>query len=485
LKEGIRRIAVTGFLWTFFQKVGGQVISFVVFVVLARLLSPDDFGLVAMANVSIAFLTLFTGAALTAALVQRAEIDASHLDTMFWTVVGLSILLAVGTWQFAAEIAEFFKEPDLEPILSWLVVCLPLSALQQVQISLLRRELNFRSIALRLLISQPIAGAIGISFALLGFGVWSLVARTIASAVIQTLVLWFTVNWRPRFSFSIPHFRDLFSFGINVSGANFVAFFSRRMDVFLIGYVLGAGQLGIYTVAKRLILLLVELIGGTIEHVAWPIFSRIQQDRRKVVEAFHKATHYVSLMAFPVFTGIAILAGSIVPVVFGDQWILSAQLMPVLACIGLVQAVLTFHETLMVGMGRPELKLRLQVMLAIANLIAFFVAIEFGLLAVTIAYAIVAVALAPVWIIAVRTVVSLDIKRYLMNYVSAIIATSVMALCIFIASSIFHLDRATPVGLAANVFIGFLAYCLVIVALERETIVDFAKSVFVRRESRE
>ena len=279
MKEGIRRIAITGFLWTFFQKAGGQVISFVVFVVLARLLSPDDFGLVAMANVSIAFLTLFTGAALTAALVQRPEIDASHLDTMFWTVVGLSVILAVGTWQFAPEIAGFFEEPDLQPILRWLIVCLPLNALQQVQVSLLRRELNFKSIALRLLISQPISGAIGVSFALLGFGVWSLVARTVASAAIQTVVLWFTVKWRPHFSFSVPHFRELFGFGIHVSGANFVAFFSRRMDVFLIGYVLGAGPLGIYTVAKRLILMLVELIGGTIEHVAWPIFSRIQKDR--------------------------------------------------------------------------------------------------------------------------------------------------------------------------------------------------------------
>jgi PST family polysaccharide transporter len=484
LKEGIQRIAVTGFLWTFFQKVGGQVISFVVFIILARLLSPDDFGLVAMATVAIAFLRLFAGAGLTAGLVQRTEIDAEDLDTIFWTVTCLSVLLSIGTWQFAPEIARFFKEPDLQPVLRWLVVCLPLSTLSWVQISLLRRELNFKSLALRLLIAQPISGAIGISFALLGFGVWSLVARTIALAAIQTLVMWYTVRWRPRFTFSAPRFRSLFSFGINVSGANFVAFLSGRLDVLLIGYMLGAGPLGIYTVAKRLILLLVDVIGGTFEHVAWPIFSRMQQDRTKVVVAFHRATHYVSLMAFPVFAGIFILAESIVPVVFGDQWRPSAQLMQILALVGLVQAVLRFHETLMVGMGKPQLKLRLQVMLAIANLIAFFVAIKFGLFAVTVGYAIVAIGLAPIWIVSVQSIVPIDIRRYLKNYSSAVIGTSVMILSILTASRIFHLDQLTLGVLVSQVLVGFLAYSSVIVILEKEMLIDFAKFVLPSRSSR-
>jgi PST family polysaccharide transporter len=483
LKEGIRRVAITGFLWTFCQQVGGQVISFVVFVVLARLLVPEDFGLVAMANVTVAFLTLFTGAALTSALVQRPEIDAAHLDTMFWTVVGLSILLGAGAWLFATDIARFFNEPGLQPILRWLSLCLPLSALQQVQVSLLRRELNFKSIELRLLISQPIAGVIGISFALLGFGVWSLVARLITSAAIQTLVMWFTVKWRPRRLFSVPHFRELFSFGINVSGANFVAFMSRRLDVFLIGYALGAGPLGIYTIAKRLVVLLVELIGGTIEHVAWPIFSRIQQDQRKVVIAFHKATHYVSLMAFPVFAGIGILAESIVPTVFGDQWGPSAQLMRVLALVGLVQAVLNFHETLMVGMGRPDLKLRLQAMLAVANLIVFFVAIRFGLFAVTVGYAIVAISLTPIWIITIRSLVSLDLKRYLKNYSSAGIGTLVMTVCVLVLNHFIRLEHATLSLLMIQVLVGALAYFMVIALLEKEEIAEFSRSVFPRRDS--
>ena len=406
-----------------------------------------------------------------------------HKSKIFWTIVLLSSALAAIVWFLAPVIANSFDEPGVQPIIRWLVPCLVFGALESVPVSLLRRELNFRSLALRSLISAPIAGVIGIIFALLGFGVWSLVARILTASAIQTIVLWLKTDWRPRLAFSLPHLRDLLPFGINVTGAALLTFASRQLDVLLIGQMLGAGPLGFYTVAKRLVILLVEFIGGTIEHVAWPIFSRIQHDHERVISTFHRATQYASLIAFPVFTGIAILADSIVPVVFGEQWLSSAKLMQVLAITGLVQSVLRVHETLLVGMGRPQLKLRLQLLLAVANLIAFVFAIRFGLLAVTIGYAFVALALAPFWVMCVRSIIALDTLQYLKDYRSAAAGTAVMAIFIMSVNYFPQLVGTSLGALAVQLIIGFLSYSLTIVIIQREIVEDISSILFRRRNS--
>ena len=171
--KGVRRTAISGFIWTLVQNLGTQISGLVVFIVLARLLSPTDFGLVAIANTFIIFLTLFTGAALTAALVQRVEVEAEHFDSMFWAVVGLALALAVLAWVTAPFIANWFDEQGLQAVLRWLSLCLVLNAFQQVQISILRRRLQFRSLALRTLVSEPLSGLIGIAMALLVTGVFA------------------------------------------------------------------------------------------------------------------------------------------------------------------------------------------------------------------------------------------------------------------------------------------------------------------------
>ena len=478
--KGVRRTAISGFIWTLVQNLGTQISGLVVFIVLARLLSPTDFGLVAIANTFIIFLTLFTGAALTAALVQRVEVEAEHFDSMFWAVVGLALALAVLAWVTAPFIANWFDEQGLQAVLRWLSLCLVLNAFQQVQISILRRRLQFRSLALRTLVSEPLSGLIGIAMALLGFGVWSLVARAIASSLIQTVVIWFTTSWRPAFRFSTPHFRELFSFGINVSGANLVAFGTKHLDVFLIGAALGAAPVGVYTVAKRIVVLLSDLIGGTIENVAWPIFSRIQLDTQKVTDAFHRATEYVVLLAMPAFAGLAILAERIVPVVFGPQWEDSVVLMQFMAIVAFVHSLMRFHETLMVGMGRPDLKLRLQSLIAIANLIAFFTLIRSGLPVLTAGYAAVALLLAPIWMYCVQQVLAIDLTRYLRNYIAPLIATLVMSLVVLAVNHIPGIGKAEGRDLATLIASGVFSYAAVILVLRRDLMLESFRA-FLKR----
>lgn len=472
--DGIRRSAVTGFVWTTFQKVGAQATAFIVFAILARILSPKEFGLVALATVFVAFLSLFTGAAITAALVQKVKIEADHLDAMFWTLIGMSLCLGTGAYFAVDIVAGIFEEPELPEVFRWLLLCLVFNAAQQVHLSLLRRDLQFRSLALRSLISEPIAGTLGIAMALMGFGVWSLVARTIASAVIQAAVLWWKSGWRPRFRYSVPHMKELIAFGASVFGSNLLDFAGRRLDVFLIGYVLGTERLGVYTVAKRLITIMVELIGGTVDNVFWPIFSRIQENVAQVVDTFYEATRYIALAALPVFVGLSALSDELIPVLFGAQWADTAKLMQVLAIVGLIQSIVRFHEALLVGLGRPFFKLRLQALLAAANLFALYLTLENGLMALALGYAVVACALAPLWVIQIRSLVPLEFGSYLKNYGVAALATAVMVLAIMLADGIGDGARLGEWKLVVKCVLGFFAYVLTIAIFYGPTLVRHA-----------
>lgn len=472
-----KQTAVFGLIWSGLQNVGAQLSAFIVFLVLARLLAPEDFGLAAMAIATISFFAIFSGSSLSSALVQREEIEAIHLNSMFWLLLGIAVSLTGIAFVSSGAIATFLGDTRLEPLLKCLCICLTLNALQDIQISLLRRELQFKALALRSLVAEPLSGAIGIVVALLDYGVWALVAKTLTAAIFQVIVLWWKCPWRPNLQFSYSRIKELIIFGSNVMGANILAFGGKQMDALLIGHALGAGPLGYYNVAKRLVILLAELIGGTIESVAWPMFSRMQREKDKVVAAFYKASFYAALIACPMFLGMAILADQIIPTLFGEKWTESADLMRLLAVIGFVQVLVRLHEALLVGLGRPQLKLRLQFCLAIANLIAFFLTVDLGLAAVAMGFATVNICLLPLWLLAVARVIPISYVDGFSSYMVPIAAGAVMTVSLLIA--IQHVDQTmnSYAALVLYVLIGGLAYVASSILLSRDVRAELNRAI--------
>lgn len=285
-------------------------------------------------------------------------------------------------------IADLFKEPQIAPIIRCLSLGFIISAFSSVQEATFQRKLAFKSLAIRSLIAVVIGGIVGVTMAFMGFGVWSLVGQQLANSFVQVLVLWSVSDWRPGFRFSPKHFKELFSFGVNVMGMNLFNFLNRRSDDFLIGYFLGSIALGYYSVAYRLLLILTQLLTTIIVKVSLPTFSRLQQEPERLRNALYKAIQLTSLITFPGFLATVILAPELVTVIFGQEWSPSIPVMQVLNLIGILYAYFYFNGSVMMAVGKPSWKLALDFIQAVSNVIAFAIAVQWGIVAVAAAYVI-------------------------------------------------------------------------------------------------
>ena len=459
----LRQRATKGFFWSAIQKWGRAAITTVFFVVLSRLLTPEAFGLVALATIFTDFVEIFLDQGSSAAIVQRADVEQGHLDTAFWMSILTGILLTVGSIAASGLVADFFNEPRIASVLSWLSLGFILNALSTTQLAILQRKLAFKSLAARSLAATTVGGVVGISMAFAGFGVWSLVGQNLVRAVAAAIILWRSSDWRPGFNVSKKHYKELFSFGVSIVGNNVLNVLIRRSDDFLIGYFLGPTLLGFYTVGYRLLLIIIRLVTEVTNTVAFPTFSRIQHAPERMRGAFYKVTQYTSLLSFPVFIGLGVLAPELVPALFGAQWAPSIPVMQVLSMIGILQSVLFFNGSVIRASGKPSWELGIMLLNAVCSVIGFLIAVQWGIVAVAASFVIVGYVLAPVSYIAVRKLIQVDFGTYLRQFTAPLLA-SLMMVIVIVGLKYLLKDQSLNLYLELSIYLlsGVLAYGLVI-----------------------
>lgn len=458
----LRQKALHGLFWSAIEKWGGKFFALLVFLTLARLLEPEAFGLVALASVFVAFVQVFVDQGFADAIVQRPDLEESHLDTAFWVNIAMGLLMTLLCAAAAGLIAAGLREPALEPVVRVFSLAFIINAISGVQIALFRRKLAFKVLAVRTLIANVIGGVAGITMAFLGYGVWSLVGQQLLMSGTGAIILWTASTWRPTFRFSRRHFVDLFSFGINVIGTNLLNFLNRRSDDLLIGYFLGTTALGYYTVAYRILLTLTDLITGISAQVTFPIFSKMRQDKERMLRAFYLTTQYASYISFPIFMGLAVTAPILIPVVFGPQWAPSIPVMQILAFIGLLHSVTFFNGSVLLAMGKPSWRLMLGILNTATNVAAFLVAVRWGIVAVAAAYVIRGYVTAPLTPWVIRKLIGLSYTRYVRQFMVPFTGTLGMV-AVLLA---FHLaigNTVPPVALLImEISLGAVIYIIAI-----------------------
>lgn len=464
----LREKAAKGIVWSVIQKWGRAVIWSLSFIVLSRLLDPEHFGLVALASTFTAFVEIFLDQGFSAAIVQRPDLEGEHLNTAFWISVATGLVMTAGGILASGMIATFYREPDLAPVLGWLSVGFLLSALSSTQIAILQRNLAFKSLAVRSLVATAVGGAVGIGMALAGYGVWSLVGQNLARGIAATIVLWQASSWRPGLKVSLAHYKELFTFGISITGNNLLDVLVRRSDDFLIGFYLGPVQLGYYTIGYRLLLVIIRLVTGITNAVAFPTFSRLQDRPERMRRAFYKVTQYTSILAFPVFIGLAVLAPELVPAVFGAKWMPSVPVMQILALIGILQSVLYFNGSVIKASGKPSWQLGIMLVNAVCSIIGFFLALQWGIVAVAASFVIVGYSLAPISYLAVRRLIHIDFATYLKQFKAPLLSSLAMVLVVMgLKVLLRNYGLHLYVQLAIYVTAGALIYALAITVTAR------------------
>ena len=457
----LQQKAIKGAVWAAIQNWGSQFGSLVVFLVLARLLTPEDFGLVALANVFLAFVQVFLNQGFPQALIQREVLEPEHIDTAFWTNVAVGLVLATAGAICAPVVAAAFDRPALVPVLRWFSLLLVVGSLADVQAALLERAFAYRELAVRSLVGLAASGVVGVSMALSGAGVWSLVAQQLVYETVGMLVLWQASDWRPAWRFSRHHFHELFRFGRSILAFNILGFINSRSDDLLIGYFLGPTALGFYSFAYRILSVMTQVLIETSERIALPTFSRLQLDLPKMRRAFYKVTRLTSLLAFPCFLGTATLSPILIPFVFGEQWLAAIPVLQVLALVGIFRALSRFKGAVFMAVGQPEWKVRLGLLSSTLNFIGFAIAVRWGIVAVAGAYLVRALIMFPIVQLVLNRLIKIRIFKYLQQSLPAFIATLGMVVCMyFLAGQLTML--MVSLQLTALVVAGGATYLLAI-----------------------
>lgn len=358
-QASLKETVVGGVLWASTGSSGRQFLGFAVYAVLARLVGPEAFGLAALAAIYIAFVEVFVTQGFGTAIVQRKSLEQGHLDSAFWVTIAMATALTVTSHLLAGQVAILFGEPRLAAVVRWLSCSLLFGGFSAIPQALLTREMAFRALAVRSLLSTAIGGAVGLAMALGGFGVWSLVGQQLAGAAAGLAALWSATSWRPSLHCSRRHLRDLFQFAISIVGNNLLWIAAQRTDQGLIGLRFNAVALGPYALASRAIQLVVDAVSEPLQMVALPAFARLQDERERLHNAFYRSTEVAAAIAMPTFSGIVALAPSFVPLVFGPRWSAAVPLFQLMALYGLVRATLIFGHPLMLAIGRPGVYLLL------------------------------------------------------------------------------------------------------------------------------
>ncbi|MGB0652289.1 MAG: MOP flippase family protein [Thermoplasmatota archaeon] len=378
----LRAKAQQSLRWNLTGSIGKQVVNLAMMVVLARLLTPHEFGLVAMILVFQSFAVLFGELGFGAAIIQRKELEDRHLSSVFWLNVGIGALLALIFFVGAPALAWFYDEPSLTALTRLTCLSFLLSGFTIVPRSLLQRDLAFRGLVAAELVANVAATALSITLAWLGYGAWALASWGVTLAATLLVLMWPLSRWRPRFSFDTGAVRDLLGFSSNVFGVRVLAYWSHNLDNLVIGKLLGTTTLGLYTRAYGILIIPVQNFGRSLGRVLFPVYSKLQ-DRPEALRRNHiRVLKAVAVAAFPCMVGLAMVAEPFIAVLYGDQWVSMAPLLRLLCAVGLIAIFRNLFGNLFLSQGRPDLQFRMVLVLRVVTFAGILIGVNWGAMGV-------------------------------------------------------------------------------------------------------
>lgn len=384
----LRQQTVSGIGWTSVAQVSKQGLQFIISVILARLLSPEDFGLVGMVIVFTGFASLFGELGFGAALIQREIIEDKHCSSVFWLNLIVGVILTAIIMVAAPLISAFYNEPRLIVLTSIISINFSVSALGMVQNAMLNRKMAFRSISIVEMVSTLAAGSAAIFLAWRGYGVWSLGWQVVITTIITVIGYWYVSGWRPQLSFDWMAIKDLLAFSGNLLGFNAFNYWARNADNLLVGRFLGTVELGIYTRAYTTMLLPIGQITNVLGRVMFPALSRVQQDKVRVKRIYLRSVAMIALISFPMMMGLFVVADHFVLALYGAKWKMVTGVLQILCLVGMIQSIVATVGWIYQSQGRTDWMFKWGLFVGFMGVASFFIGIYLGTVeAVALSYA--------------------------------------------------------------------------------------------------
>lgn len=357
----LRSKARSAVLWSGLNLFARQGVGFVVTIILARLLVPEDFGTIAILSMFQGLAQLFINAGFSTALIQRQSTSLVDESTVFWFNTAAGVVITGCLCLLAPWLAGYFSLPVLRPLTTLMAVNVLISSTCTVHRTLLFRSLDFKTPTKIGVVATVVSGAVAVYMAWLDYGVWALAGRALASAVVGAALLWLCSAWRPLFVFRLDSFRRLFGFGGWLFASSVLDTVYRRGYTLLIGRFYGLYDLGIYGRAENTQQLPTSILTGVLSRVAFPLFSAIKDDGERLRRGVRVSVRSMMLITVPFTLGLAVLAEPFIAVIFGDVWLPAAPILQVLCAVGMLYPLQVINLKVLQAQGHANLFFRLEV----------------------------------------------------------------------------------------------------------------------------
>lgn len=446
-------------LWALADLGGGQAASFLIFLVLARVIGPAQYGIFAIAMSLYFLLTIIQYYGFADAVVQRAEIDACFLDTVFWCDLVLALCLVVLAQIGAPFAAKIFGDPVLEPMVRVLSLLSLLQALVTVPTALCRRALQMKVFAVRTLLSYAVGGCVGIVLALRGYGVWALVDSQVAQYIVILCVMYGRSTWRPGFHARIGASRELLRFAGHFMFAYGAKLSTERTTQLFVGLFASPTEVGYYALAWRIMFTITTLTLNPFERVALPVLSRYADDLPMFRATYRKMVLVVNSIWTPSALAFGVSAPIVIPALFGSRWAAAASVLQAMSLVSPTLGLWFLSGQALAALGQPQRFTRLSLCYVALALIAFPTASYFGIIPAGAAWAILSVLMVPLHLRTLNRVCGLPLGAIMSDW--SRVTLSAVVMLVIILTVLAQLPPGIP-ALVIALSAGSLAYVLLL-----------------------
>ncbi|WP_431029553.1 lipopolysaccharide biosynthesis protein [Lysinibacillus sp. LZ02] len=446
---------IYSFVWKFLESIGTQGIQLIVMIILTRLLLPEEFGLLTLVVIFISIAALLVESGFNTALIQNKNTDEIDFSSVFYLNLIIASILYIVLFFTAPLIATFFEAPQVILVVRILSITLFFTAFNSVQYAIIARNMQFEKFFKSSLLAVFISGIIGISMAYADCGIWALVGQQLTSQFLVTVILWFTVNWRPKLIFSLKSVSQLYSFGWKLVASTLIYTFYTNIQSLVIGKMFSSAMLGFYSRGMQLPNILVSNINGSIQSVMFPALASQQDNINRVKEMSRRVIVTSSFIIFPLMVGLAVIAEPLVKIIFTEKWLPSVPFLQIFCGYYALWTIDATNLHVIKALGRSDIFLKLEILKFLIGILILIMTIPYGVYVIALGVLINRI---------ITTILDAFPNKYLINYsfmeqlkdtIPSILLSLVMGVTVY---SIQWLELSDILTILIQIGIGIVIY---------------------------
>lgn len=481
----IKKSIVSGAIWSFLERMSAQLVSVIVAIILARLLSPNEYGTISLVTIFISLGNVFVTDGFGSALIQKKDADDVDFSTVFYFGIAFSMLLYVALFFGANWIAKFYEKPILVPVIRVLSIKLIIASFNSVQLAYVSRNMLFKRFFYSNQIGTIISAVVGILMAYNGFGVWSLVAQDLTNSCIDTMALWITVKWRPIKKFSFGRLKMLFSYGWKLLVQSFANTLYGNIRSLVIGKVYTPEDLAYYNKGSDYPNNLIAAnVDTAINKALFPAMAKEQQDFNRIKSIARRATKLCSYVMCPLLIGFASCADSFVMLLLTEKWMPIVPYIQIICVCLLIRPAQTTALQAIKATGKSDIVLKMDMPVRFFGIVALIIAVQYGVIYIAISEVVVEFFGLLLYGMACDKVIGYSLSEIFVDLGYNVIQALLMGICVWGCGKVTNFSHLFTILI--QVFVGFFTYILVSVVFKNENfkyLLDVAIKVIKKRKN--